>query len=98
VVKVPKGESLDDVRVRATSLVDRITAKHESTVALVSHPAVGRGLACALLGLDNPHFWNIKQDVAGITIFNYAGGRFIWTRHNDTSHLKELQKPVLDDF
>jgi broad specificity phosphatase PhoE len=55
-------------------------------------------LICSLLGLGNSYFWNIKQDVGGITIFNYADGRFVLTRHNDTSHLKELQKSLLDDF
>jgi len=30
-------------------------------------------LICALLGLDNSHFWNIKQDVCGITAFTYRG-------------------------
>jgi len=28
----------------------------------------------------------------------YVDGRFILTKRNDTSHLKELQKPVLDAF
>jgi broad specificity phosphatase PhoE len=65
---------------------------------LVSHRVVNKVLICSLLGLDNSHFWNIKQDVGGITIFDYADGHFVLTRHNDTSHLKELQKPVLDDF
>jgi broad specificity phosphatase PhoE len=59
---------------------------------------VNKVLICSLLGLDNSHFWNINQDVGGITIFNYVDGRFVLTRHNDTSHLKELQKSVLDDF
>ncbi|MCK5224253.1 histidine phosphatase family protein, partial [Candidatus Calescamantes bacterium] len=64
----------------------------------VSHRVVNKVLICSLLGLDNSHFWNIKQDVGGITTFNYVDGRFILTKHNDISHLKELQRSVLDDF
>ena len=96
-VKIPAGESLDDVRERATGVVDNVI-RHEGTVALVSHRVVNKVLICALLGLDNSHFWNIKQDNCGITIFTYKNGRFILTKHNDTSYLKPLHKTPLSDF
>jgi phosphoserine phosphatase len=97
-VKMPGGESLEDVRKRAVEVVNGILSRHEGNVLLVSHRVVIKVLICYLLGLDNSHFWNISQDVCGITIFNYADGRFVLTRHNDTSHLRELQKSVLGDF
>jgi broad specificity phosphatase PhoE len=96
--KMPGGESLADVRERAAGVVDDVFSKYEGSVVLVSHRVVNKVLICSLLGLDNSCFWNIKQDVGGITIFDYVDGRFVLTRHNDTSHLKELQKCVLDDF
>jgi len=68
-VKVPKGESLDDVRERVLRLIDRVIIKHEGTVVLVSHRVIGKVLICALLGLDNSHFWNIRLDTCGITTF-----------------------------
>jgi len=97
-VKMPGGESLEDVRRRAIEVVNDVLSKYQGGVVLVSHRVVNKVLICSLLGLDNSHFWNIKQDVGGITIFNYVDGRFVLTRHNDTSHLKKLQKSVLDDF
>ena len=97
-VRMPGGESLEDVKKRAIKLVNGVLSEYQGTVVLVSHRVVNKILICCLLGLGNSYFWNIKQDVCGITIFNYADGRFILTRHNDTSHLKELQKSVLDDF
>jgi len=97
-VKVPKGESLDDVRERALSLVDRILTNHEGTVALVSHRVVGKVLICALLGLDNSHFWNIRLDTCGITTFVYQGKSFILEKHNDSSFLKSIDRPALNDF
>jgi broad specificity phosphatase PhoE len=97
-VKMPGGESLEDVRRRAIEVVNDVLSKYQGGVVLVSHRVVNKVLICSLLGLDNSHFWNINQDVGGITIFNYVDGRFVLTRHNDTSHLKELQKSVLDDF
>ena len=97
-VKMPGGESLEDVKRRAAELVSDVLSRHQGNVLLVSHRVVLKVLICYLLGLDNSHFWNISQDVCGITIFNYVDGRFVLTRHNDTSHLRELQKSVLGDF
>lgn len=97
-VKMPSGESLDDVRERATGVVDKVIAKYGGTVVLVSHRVVNKVLICALLGLDNSHFWRIKQDTGGISTFTYENERFILTKHNDTSYLKPLHKAPLSDF
>ncbi len=97
-VKIPAGESLDDVRKRAIGVVAKVIAEHEGTVVLVSHRVVNKVLICALLGLDNSHFWNIRQDTCGITTFTYEKGRFILTRHNDTTFLKPIRQAPLSDF
>ncbi len=97
-VKIPTGESLNDVRKRAIGVVDNVIAKYEGTVVLVSHRVVNKVLICALLGLDNSHFWNIRQDTCGITTFTYENERFILTKHNNTSYLKPLHKAPLSDF
>ena len=97
-VRTPGGESLEDVRRRVVELINDILPRHRGNVLLVSHRVVIKVLICYLLGLDNSHFWNIRQDVCGITTFDHVDGRFVLTRHNDTSHLRELPKSVLADF
>jgi len=97
-LKIPGGESLDDVSKRATRVVEEVVTRYKNTVVLVSHRVVNKVLICTMLGLDNSHFWNIKQDACGVTIFAYENGRFILTRHNDTSFLKPLKKAPLGDF
>ena len=97
-VKIPKGESLDDVRKRAASLVNQVTLKHQDTVALVSHRVILKVIICALLGLDNSHFWNIRLDTCGITTFNYEKGRFVLTGHNNTSFLRPVAGTTSSDF
>jgi len=97
-VKMPGGGSLNDVRRRAIGVVDNIVSQYEGTIALVSHRVVNKVLICTLLGLDNSHFWNIKQDMCGITTFTYKDERFILIRHNDTSYLRPIQKAPLSDF
>ena len=97
-VIMPDGESLDEVTERTRKVVDEIVARHEGTVLLVSHRVINKVLICSLLGLDNSRFWNIRQDVTGMTTFEYEGGRFILTRHNDTSHLGKELRHKLNDF
>jgi broad specificity phosphatase PhoE len=97
-VKIPGGESLEEVRERALEVVNGVIAKHNGAVVLVSHRVVNKVLVCALLGLDNSHFWNIRHDVGGTTFFSYQDGRLVLTRHNDTSYLKPLKKAELGDF
>jgi broad specificity phosphatase PhoE len=94
-IRMPEGESLSDVRERALTVVDEVVAKYEGTVALVSHRVVNKVLICALLGLDNSHFWNIRQDTGAITIFAYENNRFILLGHNLTPYPREAQ---LSDF
>ena len=64
----------------------------------MSHRVVNKVLICALLGLENSHFWNIRQDTCGITDFIYERGRFILTKHNDTSFLKSFRTAKSSDF
>lgn len=97
-VKVPEGESLDDVSRRVINFVKQVIVKHQGAVVLVSHRVIHKVMICALLGLDNSHFWNIRLDTCGITTFVYEKNRFVLTRHNDTSFLKPLEKTELSDF
>ena len=97
-VKIPGGESLDEVKKRAIGLVNSILDKYDGRVVLVSHRVVNKVLICALLGLDNSHFWNIRQDTCGITTFAYQGGQLVLTEHNNTSYLRPLKKAPLGDF
>jgi probable phosphoglycerate mutase len=95
-VKIPGGESLNEVTERAMNVLDDVITKNEGAVALVAHRVVNKVLICALLGLDNSHFWNIRQDICGITTFVYENGQFILTEHNNTSFL--TRHTPLSDF
>ncbi|MBW2193307.1 MAG: histidine phosphatase family protein, partial [Deltaproteobacteria bacterium] len=55
-------------------------------------------ICCALLGIDNSHFWRIQQDTAGTNLFTHKNGIWIVSLLNDTSYLKALGKPTLSDF
>jgi broad specificity phosphatase PhoE len=97
-VRMPDGETLDDVRRRATRFIDKVIEKHTSTAVIAGHRVVNKVLICALLGLDNSHFWKIRQDTGAISIFTRQNEQFILIRHNDTSFLKSLAGAPLSDF
>ena len=98
-VRLPGGESLDEVTNRALPFVqEAITRIGEGKIVLVSHRAVLKVLIAALLTLDNSAFWNFKLDNCGLTRFTFDGVRTILTAHNDTSFLKPLRRTPLNDF
>ncbi len=97
-VTMPVGESLNNVRQRAIGVVREIIARYQGRVVLVSHRVVNKVLICALLELDNSHFWNIRQDTGGMTTFTYENEQFTLTEHNNTSYLRPLKKAPTSDF
>lgn len=90
-VKCPGGESLDEVRARAMAALDTLEQGHgRETIVLVTHRVVCKVMVCALLGLDNSHFWQIEQDVCAINVFDFRDNTPFTLKINDTCHLRGL--------
>lgn len=89
-LRIPGGETLEDVRRRAVATIEELADKHEEdTVAVVTHRVICKVLLLWLLGLDNSHFWQIAQDTTAINTFEVQDGRTTVTLINDTCHLKQ---------
>jgi broad specificity phosphatase PhoE len=87
-VKFPKGGSLKAVNARVENLFADLLAKHAGeTVALVTHRVVCHAILCKALGLKSDALWHIRQDNAGISIFEKRDEGFVVTLMNETSHL-----------
>ena len=92
-VRLPGGESLDDVRVRAMAAMEEVIRNHPGkTLVLVSHRVICKVLICAILGLDNSHFWQITQDTTAINLIQHRNGKYILSLMNETCHLKPLKE------
>jgi broad specificity phosphatase PhoE len=90
-VTFPGGENLDQVRERAwEGLLKVVRENPDRTVVIVSHRVITKVLICAALGLDNSHFWQIKQDTTAVNCLEYARGIFIVSLLNDSCHLKSI--------
>jgi broad specificity phosphatase PhoE len=91
-VRLPGGEGLDDVRVRAMAALEEVIRSHPGkTLVLVSHRVICKVLICAILNLDNSHFWQITQDTTAINLIQYRKGNYILSLMNETCHLKPLR-------
>ena len=90
-ITFPGGENLAGVRARAWKGLQKVVQKNpEKTALIISHRVVTKVLICAVLGLDDSHFWHIKQDTTAVNCFEYARGFFVTSLINDTCHLKSI--------
>ena len=92
-VRMPGGESLEDVQKRAWSVILRIVRAHpKGNVLVVAHGLTNRAILCKALEMDLEEFRRVDQDTAtkNIIEFHYDGGeeRIVVTLLNDVCHLK----------
>jgi broad specificity phosphatase PhoE len=99
-VKIPGGETLDEVRDRAMAVLDKTIQSHSGkTLLFVSHRVVNKVILCSILGLDNSHFWQIGQDTTAINLIQHRDGKYVLSLLNEACHLKRLQpEGVKADF
>jgi broad specificity phosphatase PhoE len=92
-VRFPDGESLADVQARIRALLDELVARHPGqTVVLAGHEMVNKVAACTLLGLDLDQIWRIRQDPAGLDLFQQDGETWLTLCLNDTCHLADVTR------
>jgi len=90
-VKLPGGDTLDEVRVRAMAALETVIQKNpEKTLVLVSHRVINKVLICGILELDNSHFWQIAQDTTAINLIQFRNGKYVLSLMNEACHLKAL--------
>lgn len=76
--RFPQGETLDDLRKRALSVVEEALLSFPGgQILVVTHQVVSRVLICALIGIDNSFYWRIGQDPGCVNAFDFQEGEFI---------------------
>jgi broad specificity phosphatase PhoE len=94
-VSFPRGENLAQVRNRTWEGLNRLAEENpKRTILIVTHRVVTKVLICAALGLDDSHFWQVKQDSTAINCLEYSRGIFNIALINDTCHLKRAKGSV----
>lgn len=89
-LRIPGGETLEDVRARAHARAVELIAEHiDRRVVVATHRSVAKLLGGALLGLGTDSFWSFYLDNAGYSIFGHEQRGFVLLSWNETAHLGE---------
>jgi alpha-ribazole phosphatase len=84
----PGGESLADLEQRTSAFINRLE-KHaaDDNILIVAHSGVLRTLICQLLDMDVKHRWNMRVDLASLSIIETYSGFAILSLLNEVLHL-----------
>ncbi len=87
-LKYPGGESLVEFNNRVSKFLSKLD-KHTTgeTILVVAHAGVLRTLVCQLLGIDPQRRWQIRLDLASLSILETHQQGAILSLLNDVSHL-----------
>ena len=89
-LKYPGGESLEGLDKRVSSFACRLE-KHteQETILIVAHSGVLRTLICQLLGMELRQRWQMRLDLASLTVVETYPQQAILCLLNDICHLVE---------
>ena len=90
-VKMPGGESLKEVQVRAKDTLERITRIYppDTTILISSHNFVNLTILCDLLEIPLHRFRELRQENAAFNVICKKGDRLYVELVNERSHLKK---------
>jgi len=88
-VRMPGGESLQELQDRAWSCIQRTVAnRDQGSVVVVSHNLTILSIICKAIQLDLSCFRRLRQEPASISILDFSERGITLTSLNDTCHLK----------
>jgi broad specificity phosphatase PhoE len=86
---LPGGESVEDVRKRASARLLEVVGSGQRDLAIVTHRSVIKVLAAFMLGVPAPYFWKFYIDNAAYSVFEHSGADFTLINWNRSSHLSD---------
>ena len=91
-IKLPGGESLKGVQIRAVKTLERIIQNHnpETTLLICSHNFVIHAILCHALEMSLDNFREIKQETAALNLLYKNDDRLVVEKVNEVSHLQPL--------
>ena len=87
-LKYPGGESLIEFNKRVSKFLNKLEGHAiEETMLIVAHAGVLRTLVCQLLGINLQRRWQIRVDLASLSILETNQQGAVLVLLNDVSHL-----------
>jgi len=93
-VKMPGGESLEEVQDRAKKTLERITYIHspDDTILISSHNFVNLTILCDLLNIPLDRFRELRQENAAFNLIYKKGDQIYVKLLNECSHLEKQEE------
>ena len=93
-VKMPEGESLQEVQTRAIDALERITRGYppESTLLISSHNFVIGAILCYVSGKSLNRFRDFRQGTAALNVLHNQNGRWRTEVVNERTHLHKYME------
>lgn len=93
-VKLPGGESIDEVQLRMVAAIEEIRLRHpDGIVAIVSHADPLKSVVAHYLNWDLNNFQRIAINPASVTVLSVDDKGAALLRSNDTGPLPKFEKP-----
>jgi len=90
-VRIPNGESLQDLIVRVADGMRFVLQRHpDEVVVLVGHDSVNRALLLQLLDQPLTAFWRLSQDPCALNEIDIEASRVRVRKINETEHLRPI--------
>ena len=87
-LKIPGGESMAELEMRAWSAVKKLVEIHaDDTAIVVSHSLAIQSIICRALEMGLSDTRRLRLDLASISILNFGKGGVSLLLYNDTCHL-----------
>lgn len=88
-LRMPGGESLQDVEDRAWAVIERLRERHpDERVVVVTHNFTLHAVLCKALGLPLASFRRFRHDLAARAVLELRDDRTVVVSLNDTCHLE----------
>ena len=88
-IRMPGGESLEELQVRAWKAIERIKESHpHGTTVAVSHNFAIGAIVCRLLDLSLSRFHRIRVDLGSLTTLEHGERGWRLVSLNETLHLR----------
>lgn len=89
-LKYPGGEGIEEFEHRVRGFLPRLDGHNsDETVLVVAHSATLRMLICRLLGIGLEHWWQMRIELASLSIIATFPAGAVLQLLNDTCHLKD---------
>lgn len=89
-VRIPGGESLQDVLARVAEGLREITRQYSDQIVVIAgHDSTNRVVLLHALELPLSRYWSVQQDPCAINELDFSEDGFVVRTMNDTGHLAQ---------